>query len=135
MRTFQKAYRIQKAKNRPNQDWAGFTAFFTFPILTQHRRERLRHGPWRGNHIEADTWVRSISLWPKKDKGFKKSPHLSRKGNISGCPGVFRQSLMSSQAIANNEMTCTPAARIRSLASLAVLASNVPEASLCANTE
>ena len=60
--------------------------------------------------------------------------HLSKKGNSSGAPGVLRQSRISSMDTANIDSTCTPAARMRSFASLAVLASNVPDASLLANT-
>ena len=47
---------------------------------------------------------------------------------------MLRQSRMSSHVIANIERTCTPAARMRSFASWAVLTSNVPEASLLAYT-
>ena len=64
----------------------------------------------------------------------KRSTHLSKNGKSSGAPGVLRQSRMSSHAIANIERTCTPAARMRSFASSAVLTSNVPEASLLAYT-
>ena len=49
-------------------------------------------------------------------------------------PGVLRQSRMSSSATANMETTWTPAARMRSFASCAVFTSNVPEASLFAQT-
>ena len=60
--------------------------------------------------------------------------YVSKKGSICVAPGVFLQSLINSQATANNDSTCTPAARIRSLASLAVFSLNVPDASLLAKT-
>ena len=60
--------------------------------------------------------------------------HLSKNGIISGVPGVLRQSRINSVATANIDNTCTPAARIRSFASAAVFTSNVPDASLFANT-
>ncbi len=59
---------------------------------------------------------------------------LSKNGINSGDPGLFLQSLIKSAAIANREHTCTPAARIRSFASSAILLEVVPEASALANT-
>ena len=62
------------------------------------------------------------------------STYLSKNGSISGAPGVWRQSRMSSSATANMDSTCTPASRMRSFASSLVLTSNVPEASAFAKT-
>ena len=59
---------------------------------------------------------------------------LSKYDMSSGAPGVLRQSRISSHADAKSEKTCTPAARMRAFAPSEVFASNVPDASACANT-
>jgi len=66
--------------------------------------------------------------------GLRKDAYLSKNGRSSAAPGVFLQSLMSSAAIANIPMTLTPAALIRSLASVATRWSKVPLASELAKT-
>lgn len=102
----------------PRPDWTPFRTEASWALAKK---------PYSGRYLYSEILQQRLQL-------NEYATYLSKKGNISVCPWGLLQSLISSHDMANNERTWTPAARIRSLASLAVFASKVPEASLLANT-
>lgn len=107
------------------------TSRVQLPEPRRCRYGQQSRGPWRACHTQAGTYKCAFSNFTSPQLT---TAYLSKNGSSSGAPGVFLQSRMSSKATANMDSTWTPAARMRSLASLAVFLSKVPEASLLANT-
>ncbi|RDX45248.1 hypothetical protein OH76DRAFT_1007844 [Lentinus brumalis] len=102
------------------------------PLVTAASCARARR-PYSGRYLRT-----SISNTSKNGPNTREVRHgerlTYRRRAEAQEPGVLRQSRISSSATANIDSSCTPAARMRSLASSAVFTSNVPDASLFANT-